>query len=193
MEEQLELEAQIQREMSASNDFVEGAMAFAQKRETRFSGTLDAKWQTSSSPYRRSLNRIRAAVGHLLPSTFAFFTPESGGSPNANEIVSLYKITLVIAVIIFVRGRGRADLRPDQVPLEEGQLSPHRSAGTPAWRPAGRCGGADPRRARGRHVHEARSDPEPAELERVGCNLTSLDGPIYASASAEAAARTAKL
>ena len=39
MEEQLELEAQIQREMSGSNDFLEGAMAFAQKRETRFSGT----------------------------------------------------------------------------------------------------------------------------------------------------------
>ncbi len=38
MEEQLELEAQIQREMSASEDFLEGAMAFVEKRPARFSG-----------------------------------------------------------------------------------------------------------------------------------------------------------
>jgi enoyl-CoA hydratase/carnithine racemase len=38
MDEQLELEAQIQSEMSASADFLEGAMAFAQKRSARFSG-----------------------------------------------------------------------------------------------------------------------------------------------------------
>ena len=39
MEEQLELEAQIQQEMAGSNDFLEGAMAFVERRETRFSGT----------------------------------------------------------------------------------------------------------------------------------------------------------
>jgi 2-(1,2-epoxy-1,2-dihydrophenyl)acetyl-CoA isomerase len=38
MDEQLELEAQIQREMSLSDDFVEGAIAFAQKRPPRFTG-----------------------------------------------------------------------------------------------------------------------------------------------------------
>ncbi len=38
MPEQLELEAQIQREMAGSEDFVEGAMAFVQKRSARFSG-----------------------------------------------------------------------------------------------------------------------------------------------------------
>ncbi|HEY2595795.1 MAG TPA: enoyl-CoA hydratase-related protein, partial [Chloroflexota bacterium] len=38
MDEQLELEAQIQREMASSDDFVEGAMAFVEKRPTRFSG-----------------------------------------------------------------------------------------------------------------------------------------------------------
>ena len=38
MEEQLELEAQIQREMAGSDDFLEGAMAFAEKRPTQFSG-----------------------------------------------------------------------------------------------------------------------------------------------------------
>jgi enoyl-CoA hydratase/carnithine racemase len=39
MDEQLELEAQIQREMSGSDDFLEGAMAFAQKRKPRFAGS----------------------------------------------------------------------------------------------------------------------------------------------------------
>jgi 2-(1,2-epoxy-1,2-dihydrophenyl)acetyl-CoA isomerase len=38
MDEQLELEAQIQREMAGSDDFVEGAMAFVEKRAARFSG-----------------------------------------------------------------------------------------------------------------------------------------------------------
>jgi 2-(1,2-epoxy-1,2-dihydrophenyl)acetyl-CoA isomerase len=39
MAEQLELEAQIQREMAGSDDFVEGATAFAEKRPPRFSGS----------------------------------------------------------------------------------------------------------------------------------------------------------
>ncbi|HYM46125.1 MAG TPA: enoyl-CoA hydratase [Solirubrobacteraceae bacterium] len=38
MDEQLELEAQIQREMAGSDDFLEGALAFVQKRAARFSG-----------------------------------------------------------------------------------------------------------------------------------------------------------
>jgi cytochrome c oxidase subunit 2 len=37
---------------------------------------------------------------------FAFFTPRSGGSPQANEIDSLYKVELVIALIIFFAVEG---------------------------------------------------------------------------------------
>jgi 2-(1,2-epoxy-1,2-dihydrophenyl)acetyl-CoA isomerase len=39
MAEQLELEATVQQEMAGSEDFVEGALAFVQKRPTRFSGS----------------------------------------------------------------------------------------------------------------------------------------------------------
>ncbi len=45
-------------------------------------------------------------MGHIIPSTLAFFTPQSGGSPNANQIDSLYKITLYIALVIFVAVEG---------------------------------------------------------------------------------------
>jgi 2-(1,2-epoxy-1,2-dihydrophenyl)acetyl-CoA isomerase len=38
MDEQLELEAQVQREMAGSDDFVEGATAFVERRPARFSG-----------------------------------------------------------------------------------------------------------------------------------------------------------
>jgi cytochrome c oxidase subunit 2 len=45
-------------------------------------------------------------LGHLVPSTLAFFTPQSGGSPNANQINGLYKITLYIALVIFILVEG---------------------------------------------------------------------------------------
>ncbi len=45
-------------------------------------------------------------MGQLLSTALAFFTPESGGSPNANQIDSLYKIELVVALVIFVAVEG---------------------------------------------------------------------------------------
>jgi cytochrome c oxidase subunit II len=45
-------------------------------------------------------------LSHLVPTTLAFFTPQSGGSPNANAIDSLYKITLYVALVIFVLVEG---------------------------------------------------------------------------------------
>ena len=48
------------------------------------------------------MNRIPAALSHLLSTTLAsFFAPASGASPNAKEIHTLYVVTLVIALIIF--------------------------------------------------------------------------------------------
>jgi len=45
-------------------------------------------------------------LGHLASSALAFFAPESGGSPNANHIRSLYDITLAVALVIFVGVEG---------------------------------------------------------------------------------------
>jgi cytochrome c oxidase subunit II len=45
-------------------------------------------------------------LGHLVSATLAFFTPQSGGSPNADQIDSLYKIALYVALVIFVLVEG---------------------------------------------------------------------------------------
>jgi cytochrome c oxidase subunit 2 len=45
-------------------------------------------------------------LGHLVSATLAFFTPQSGGSPNANQIDSLYKIALYIGLVIFALVEG---------------------------------------------------------------------------------------
>jgi cytochrome c oxidase subunit II len=45
-------------------------------------------------------------LGPLSSNALAFFAPESGGSPQANQIDSLYKIELVIALVIFVLVEG---------------------------------------------------------------------------------------
>jgi len=61
-------------------------------------------------PDRSLRRRLTAAVllatlGSLVFASGAFagfLTPESGGSPNANDIASLYKIVLYIAIVVFV-------------------------------------------------------------------------------------------
>ncbi len=45
-------------------------------------------------------------MGHLLPTLLAFFTPAPGASPNAKHIDTLYKVTLYVALIIFVLVEG---------------------------------------------------------------------------------------
>jgi cytochrome c oxidase subunit 2 len=57
-------------------------------------------------PRRLLLAALAAAVLAVLlvaPSALAdTFTPESGGSPNADDIDTLYKITLYVAIVIFL-------------------------------------------------------------------------------------------
>ena len=61
-----------------------------------------------SPPRRRArilgvLALTALAVLVLAPSALAnFFTPKAGGSPNANQIDSLYKIILYMAAVVFV-------------------------------------------------------------------------------------------
>jgi cytochrome c oxidase subunit 2 len=45
-------------------------------------------------------------LGHLVSATLAFFTPQSGGSSNANQIDTLYKIALWVGLVIFVLVEG---------------------------------------------------------------------------------------
>ena len=45
-------------------------------------------------------------MGQLFSAALAFFTPQSGGSPNADHIDTLYKIALYIALVIFVLVEG---------------------------------------------------------------------------------------
>jgi len=52
------------------------------------------------------VNRIPAALSHVLPSALNLFAPVKGASPNAKEIHELYVITLVIALIIFFAVEG---------------------------------------------------------------------------------------
>lgn len=63
----------------------------------------DAKSRRRSR--RLGVALILVAIGSLIlaPEALAnFFTPKSGGSPNANAIHSLYKIVLYIAAVVFV-------------------------------------------------------------------------------------------
>jgi len=56
-------------------------------------------------PRRLILAALAAALLSLLVAPIALgdtFTPESGGSSNANDIDTLYKITLYIAIVIFL-------------------------------------------------------------------------------------------
>jgi cytochrome c oxidase subunit 2 len=53
-----------------------------------------------------TLALVLLAALAFAPGAFAFFTPESGGSPNADSIDTLYKVTLYIALVIFVAVEG---------------------------------------------------------------------------------------
>jgi cytochrome c oxidase subunit 2 len=45
-------------------------------------------------------------LSQLLATPLAFFTPQTGGSPNADQIHGLYMVTLYVALVIFVLVEG---------------------------------------------------------------------------------------
>ena len=138
-----------------------GASALARRYDPRALPT--------GMPRRLMLAALAAALLALLvaaPSALAdTFTPESGGSPNADDIDTLYKITLYVAIVIFLivegtliwslvryrrrRGGPEAAQIRGNTPLELG------------WT-IGR--GADPGRAHGRHVRLPARHREPARV-----------------------------
>ena len=93
-------------EMTGSADMIEGVKRVRREAPGALFRALEASWQTSSSASGPRLNRIPAALGHLLPAMLAFFGPAHGASPNAHEISNLYDITLYIALVIFFAVEG---------------------------------------------------------------------------------------
>ena len=130
MDEQLELEADIQQEMAASGDFVEGVTAFvAEARSAALRGRREHAPPTAV--VRRAVNRIPAALARRPPSAAVaspraravaaargllrprrrgaspdLLTPESGGSPNADDIDTLYWLIFAVALVVFVGVEG---------------------------------------------------------------------------------------
>jgi cytochrome c oxidase subunit 2 len=65
----------------------------------------DPRALPTGMPRRLILAAFAAALVALLlaaPALADTFTPESGGSPNADDIDTLYKITLYVAIVIFL-------------------------------------------------------------------------------------------
>ena len=86
-----------------------------------------------------------------------------GGSPNADDIDTLYKIALYVAILIFLLVEGIADLLAGQVP----RTAAAARAGPDPRQHAARARlddrrGGDPRRAHGRHLHLPGRHQEPA-------------------------------
>lgn len=73
----------------------------------RFVDRIRAALRPQTASIRRRLGAalLLATIGSLVFASGAFadlLTPESGGSPNADQIDSLYKIVLYIAIVVFV-------------------------------------------------------------------------------------------
>ena len=123
------------------------------------------------------------------------FTPESGGSPNADDIDTLYKITLYVGIVIFLLVEGtliwslvrhrarrggprRGGDRPPRDPARGDQGAPDRGArgrtapgaraGGRLGRGAARCGVTRaPAGAAGLTVRHIRNEVEPLQGPRI--------------------------
>ncbi len=92
---------------------------------------------------RRLLVAVPAAVVAALlgaPEAHAgLLFPESGGSPNADSIHTLYVMVFILALFIFVGVEGTLALLALQVPSAQARPpSRRRSTATRGWRSAGR-------------------------------------------------------
>ena len=116
MDEQLELEADIQQEMAASGDFVEGSHRVRGEAHSSVLRAVTGTWarrRPAAHYHRRRFAtpaRIFLTLAVALVATFAltpvasadFWTPEDGASPNADDIDTLYKIVFALGVLVFL-------------------------------------------------------------------------------------------
>ncbi len=83
---------------------------------------------------------VTASASLLLadPASASWIAPETGGSPNADAIHSLYMILLVTGLIVFFAVEGPPDLHALEVSRQAAATRPSRSTATPSSRSASR-------------------------------------------------------
>ncbi len=109
-----------------------------------------------------------AAALLLAPEASAdLLTPESGPSENANDIDTLYKITLYMGLVIFLLVESRPHLLADQVPRAQGRARARSDSRQHAARDlVDDRRGAHPRRPRRGDLHLPARHQGPARLAR---------------------------
>ena len=179
MDEQLELEAQIQREMAGSErlpggrDGVRGeapARAFV-----RASVRASLVASTSSSASRPGLNRIPRRLGPPAPRNARVLHARVGRlAQRGQHRHASTRSSLVVALVIFVAVERRAGVRARQVP-----------------RAQGRGGRADPRQHApgGRLDGRRRGDPASALAVLTFAKLGSIQDPPNSGADGASARR----
>ena len=213
MEEQLELEATIQQEMAGSDDFVEGVDARSCRSarppsaaaERRAASRRPCRLRRDYHPRRLAPELARspppgAAASSLAGSPLAacrspprgpasadFWTPESGGSPNADDIDTLYKIVLAVAVVVFFGVEGALLYSLFKFRARKGAVAAQIRGNTRleiGWT----VGAAVILVVLAvRHVHQARRHPQPGRT-RAPDGLQTAGRPILAAAGRRAPA-----
>ena len=123
---------------------------------------------------RRTPRLLGAALGSsvlaslvLAPSAFAnFITPKTGGSPNANQIHSLYLIILYIAAVVFVIVEGALVYSVYRFRAKKVRTAAQIHGNTRLEIGLDGRRGDDPRGPDRGHVRQAAEHHQPAQLER---------------------------
>ena len=108
------------------------------RRTSRPERCRRSSWQTSSSASRPRLNRIPAALGHLVSATLGVLHPAVGRLVQRQPDRQPVQDHARDRAGDLRAGRGRPALRAGQVPRAQGRRCRRRSAATRAWRSAGR-------------------------------------------------------